>query len=71
MEKTRKPAINNCKSDQSFKQHAFCHSLYLSHVYKIKHMPMKSGYNSVHDGKNLLPTVLPAVNETVNDRQFD
>ncbi len=57
-------------SDQNFKQepHAFCNSLYLSYVYKIKHMPMQSGYNSVSDGKNVLPTALPAVNQTVNDR---
>lgn len=32
-------------------QHAFCHSLYLSYVYKIKHMPMQSGYNSISDFK--------------------
>ncbi len=73
MKKTSKKAINNCMSDQTFKQeqHAFCHSLYLSYVYKIKHMPMQSGYNSVRDGKNVLPTALPAVNQTVNDRLFD
>lgn len=73
MEKTSKHAINNRISDKSFKQEqrAFCHSLYLSYVYKIKHMPMQSGYNSVRDGKNVLPTTLPAVNQTVNDRVFD
>ncbi len=29
---------------------------------------MQSGYNSVSDGKKVLPTALPAVNQTVNDR---
>lgn len=71
--KWRKHTINNCKRDQSFKreQRAFCHSLCLSHVYKIKHTPMQSGYNSVHNCKNVFPTVLPAVNQTVNNREFE